>query len=598
MNIWEKNCEALAKRDIRLEKMIKQYTANSENVSSQTAKDGGLYQIFHNVRLNSAYSPMNEAICWGLRYKNISDDTVFLVHGLGNGIFIRELIKQKQGQRDVLVYEPFPEIFYDTMKNYDITDIINNPHCKIIVKDMNEFTLAAEIMNLITRFYKCNTNLTSLPQYSKIDSEGINYLEDIWREENDLLQINKNTNKRFSQSDYHNQLYHFKYLRNQYLITNLADVWDKKMPMVIVGAGPSLDKNIEELKRLKGHVPILCMDSALITLEQHGLIPDFYMSIEAKKPLELFHKDWLEGIPYLGGLASTTELVDSNEFIGPKIFCKDTPFIEMVYKKMGLRIPTWQSGGNVGTAAFTASVEVGAKTLILVGHDHAFSESGEAHTDGRIEKYRESFWKDENNMVEGVNGRMIQSRCDWKLYLQWYVRSIPYLDDVEVINATEGGARIQGTKEMKLSDVVKQYQDCEFSIEEIMGAMESPFDDDMMVRIHEYTEEMERQRKSLLYQAEKAEELARQLLRELSLNQAITTKSIKMSQDLLKLNEEMMKKEIYKFIDECREAIEKDVELGQYHSDNSEVQEYLNMYEEAYHQYEGLVAAAKFLKER
>ncbi|WP_373845633.1 6-hydroxymethylpterin diphosphokinase MptE-like protein, partial [Clostridium sp.] len=48
----------------------------------------------------------------------------------------------------------------------------------------------------------------------------------------------------------------------------------KDIPAIIVSAGPSLDKNISELKRAEGKALIIATDAVLTTLKNHGIVPD------------------------------------------------------------------------------------------------------------------------------------------------------------------------------------------------------------------------------------------------------------------------------------------------------------------------------------
>ena len=54
----------------------------------------------------------------------------------------------------------------------------------------------------------------------------------------------------------------------------------QKIPVVIVGCGPSLDKNIEEIKRIADNAVIMSCGSALGPLLDAGIRPDFQMELE------------------------------------------------------------------------------------------------------------------------------------------------------------------------------------------------------------------------------------------------------------------------------------------------------------------------------
>lgn len=599
ISVNEQNKSALLKVAPDVWEKIEKSQLDENPVSVNVARNGSFYQIYHGekeIRLNSSYSPENEALCWSLSYKDLEPENVFLVHGFGNGMMVRELLGQAEEERRVLVYEPSIEIYLSTLENYDISDLLVNPRLQLVIAGINELELGNEIFKLIFSIYNSSTTLIQLPEYDKIDSEGLDKLESLWDRASYLIQVNQNTMKRFKDSFFFNQLYHFPYLKGQFVLQDLVEIWPKDMPMVIVGAGPSLDKNIDVLKTMKGHVPILCMDSALATLKKHDLRPDFYMAVESAKPLQLFDKDWLKGIPFLGSLICPKELVDSDEFEGKKIFCSFTPFMEKIFGKIAVPTAKYSGGGNVGTTAFSVSYEIGAKPIVLVGHDHAYSESGAAHTEGRNQEFKEAFIENEEDMVEGFNGGLVQSRYDWIIYLNWYAGSIPKLKDIEVINATEGGAKIKHTKEMQLSEVAKKYENYHFDINDLMNQMTSRFDDDMMEKVYGVTEDLQNQMKQILVLAKKGIDTARKLILELNQSSQFAAKSVKLSQELMKINDTIINKDVYSLLDECREARETSKPEYKYHSEDEEIEGYLTMYQDILHCYEGLCDAIKFLR--
>lgn len=609
--ILECNQKALFKRSEELYQKIEEYVTNNDSkkalVKTETARDGSLYQIYQPVsgqpkgdsgiiRLNSSYSPANEALCWSLQYRDMDMENVFLVHGFSNGMMIRELLKQADGKRQVLVYEPIAEIFFNTLENYDISDLLVNTNLRIVVEKINEISLQNQIFQLIFSVYDAKTTLIELTHYDRIFPEGEELLEKNFEKASYLISVNKNTMKRFKDSMYLNQLYHFPYLKEQFLIKDLELAWEPDMPLVIVGAGPSLDKNIDVLKTMKGHVPILCMDSALATMQKHDLKPDFYMSIESAKPLSLFDKEWLQGIPFLGDLGATTELVNSSVFEGKKIFCRFTSLVAKVFERLHLPTPKYSGGGNVGTTAFAVAAEIGVNTIIFVGHDHAYSASGEAHTKDRSEELKEGFVENLEDMVEGYGGGMVQSRYDWKIYLDWYEKSIPMLKDAVVINATEGGAKIAGTVEMPLKEVAKKYQEKQFDVEELLSRMKSRFDEDMMKQIDEVSEDLQNQLKQISVLARKGIDICNKIIRDLNQTGMLTQKSVKLAGELIKMNDTMLQKEIYSFVEECRMARESSEMEYKYHSIDEETERNLIMYQEVQTQYEQFLSVIKFLQ--
>lgn len=71
-------------------------------------------------------------------------------------------------------------------------------------------------------------------------------------------------------------------------------------------------------------------------------------------------------------------------------------------------------------------------------------------------------------MVDGVNGGKVRSRYDWLIYKDWFEDAIRALPEIEVIDATEGGALIEGSKVRTLADVIKKECKKEFDFAAVL----------------------------------------------------------------------------------------------------------------------------------
>ena len=101
--------------------------------------------------------------------------------------------------------------------------------------------------------------------------------------------------------------------------------------------------------------------------------------------------------------------------------------------------------------------KIGISTIILVGQDLAYTNN-KSHADGTFQE----IMKEENTsrfmMVEGNFEDKVPTRPDFKLFLDWYNMYIEgckgYRGNFRVINATEGGAKIQNTEIMTLREAI------------------------------------------------------------------------------------------------------------------------------------------------
>jgi hypothetical protein len=71
-------------------------------------------------------------------------------------------------------------------------------------------------------------------------------------------------------------------------------------------------------------------------------------------------------------------------------------------------------------------------------------------------------------MVEDIYGNMVKARFDWYTYLLWFEETISVCPTVDVIDATEGGAKIKGARIMTLSDAIIRYCIKEINVDNIL----------------------------------------------------------------------------------------------------------------------------------
>jgi len=120
----------------------------------------------------------------------------------------------------------------------------------------------------------------------------------------------------------------------------------KNKPAVILSAGPSLDKNIENLKPYRDKVVVFCVGVAFKTAVKHGIIPDFVAVIDNKKEII--------DIPEI---ADVNLIASTNTFEGifelkPKRFFnhhnKNTPACVWLAKVLGItNLDEYETAGTV-----------------------------------------------------------------------------------------------------------------------------------------------------------------------------------------------------------------------------------------------------------
>lgn len=106
------------------------------------------------------------------------------------------------------------------------------------------------------------------------------------------IEVSWNTQVRYTNVTATNLFKNFPYLCEGYGVQELKNILPKDFPVIIVSAGPSLNKNIQDLKLAKGKACIIATDTAMKPLLNAGIIPDLFVIVDGLKPGKLFeHKD-------------------------------------------------------------------------------------------------------------------------------------------------------------------------------------------------------------------------------------------------------------------------------------------------------------------
>lgn len=423
------------------------------------------------IRLNSIYSPKKEAEKWVNQFDFENLNVSVLMFGMANGIFARQVLKRAREDAIVVFFEPDGELFAYCLENFDMTDIIIDKRACIYVKDINDNEFETWIMNNFDAAMIPTQIVCSYPKIEEIyQLEAENFKKSIKQKYELEVIVNFSLQENYKLG-IENILHNLKFIKNSNYSAELIGKVPNNVPVIIVSAGPSLDKNIDELKKAYGMAVILATDTAVKYLEKHKVKYDAIVSIDIIKDVKNLTFDGCLKHPIFVGMQSNYKILELNK--GKKIWMLSSEFICRLYKKYGLRYSSWTNGGSVATDAFNLAKEFGTKRIVFVGQDLAFSgESTHAGDITDIDEYADGDIK----YVEDIYGNKIKSRSDWVRYLYWFEKEIVKLNgEIDVIDATEGGAKIYGTKIMKLSDVIDKYCQVKFDFNEVIEKLPKTF---------------------------------------------------------------------------------------------------------------------------
>lgn len=413
--------------------------------------------------IHSKYNMEKE---WGFVKKDLEigkKDALYIVYGLGLGHHIKTLKKKISNRSFIYVIEKNLNIVSTYMHTQKFSDIVDNNilfffgEDEEIIKRIDGKLFTFDIMPLFGNI----TNII-LPSYRKIYGDWIIKIQkriiDVICHKYFILGNDMGDTITGIKNNFEN----IDELIKSPSIELMKDTYKNK-PLIIVAAGPSLDKNIHELKQAQGKAIIIATDAVLSTLKKHEIVPDGVVSIE--RILMTYEK-------FYNGKEINPKIV----FIGPpvvrrEIFETMKKNKKLICLKEGEMINEWintdilkenrllHMGTSCAHIAFSFGKCIGANPIVFVGQDLAYTKEGITHSKD-VEIVNKIDTKNSQGLfdVKGINGEILPTSSVFKHFLTWYELEISK-DGKErgYIDATEGGAYIRGTTVMKLKDVIDNY---------------------------------------------------------------------------------------------------------------------------------------------
>ncbi len=245
----------------------------------------------------------------------------------------------------------------------------------------------------------------------------------------------------------------------------------KGRPGIVVAAGPSLQKNIDQLRDARGKAVLIACDVVLKPLLERGIVPDFTTIVDFQGQTKKFFETLPEKVDtrLLSVAAAFHGTVDF--YPGPKAFCGD-PLLDCLLEPIARPMGGYQTGGHVGHFSFVVAGMLGLDPVAFVGQDLAFphniTHAGGTPIHEEWQNERNRFYTMEMRETEHLIRRrkQLMTVADQEGNDVFTERSFyHYLRDMELaiaeaahrtVDCTEGGARKEGAEIMKLADFLAE----------------------------------------------------------------------------------------------------------------------------------------------
>ncbi len=424
--------------------------ANGMSTAGITLLDG------RHLYLHSRFDPEAEAR-FLVKTIPIRKRTLYVVLGFGMGYHVKELLNRLPSNSYLLVVESVTEHLSHQMLKY----CRQNGETWIQDKRLlfhSHYDPETVPMFLADAFIRLRA--LSLQIFTHIPSASTNeafyrwVLKEIQTKFSVFLEGHLGANDRLLENNLSN------------FWTNLSVTWQtphvsrlagrlRRHAAVLVAAGPSLTSEIEQLRKIQNGALIISVGTAAPILMNHGIRPDFVVSVDPFEVNLAHFQDWnTDGIPliYYHRIWRDIPLT----YKGPKFwFAMDE---EPPVPLTGIQSTAefWR-GGTVAFTALQFAHYLKTDPIMLVGLDFAL-HNGYTHAEGAVyggkmktDALTEGFFR-----IPGVSGEQVvtnQAYYSYLLYIQDYIQRHP---NIRHINTSTTGAKIHGTKETSLEQALEK----------------------------------------------------------------------------------------------------------------------------------------------
>ena len=470
---FEKNLEQLQKTNGELYDTIMEpdFQWDEDRSVIETAKNGEPIVVYiqedgTREYMNSRYNPGKEAEKFMEDTIDLAEKATLVMVGFGNGSHIREFMtKSEKDGTNCIVYEPSKDLFMRILHDVDISDILMNTRVHIIVHGINDKFAGIFSDVYISSVNEKTNKHVSLPKYQKLFPEACHEFVEILRNKYQDIVVERNTIGVYGERVAYNCIQNLCYLPGCRSSVEYIGKFPKDLPGIVVSAGPSLEKNVELLKKAKGHALIIVVDTAIKAVMSRGIIPDMVISIDNHKPVHLFEVEGLQKVPFLAEMAMNTEVL---ELVKPEqliFYSADSIVWDKLFKEAGSEIRQIYAGGTVAIDAMANLIEWGFQTIIMIGQDLMLTGNKVHAGEDEIEDMSKLPYKVVK--VKDIYGNDGYTTADYHIYIR-EIEKLAERFDVRFVDATEGGAFKKNTEIMTLQEALDTYCQNEYDIEKII----------------------------------------------------------------------------------------------------------------------------------
>ncbi len=480
--MFEKNIKELEKKNPELAKKLKDYPYEKvKTIEVYESESKSLIISYKGILLHSAEDPLREAkSIWHKTVKNdMKANDIQVVYGIGLGYLFKRAFVNANSR--ILLFEPSLDILRFVFENVDFSPELSED--RVFIVDTQED---------VTKFFEAKyisgdkIEVLFLPSYLELDQKGLlkfsNNLFQILKDKN----IDQNTAIMMSKMTVNNLIIRFFYIGNQSPVNNLANSCKDKTALIIA-AGPSLQNDLELIKKHRKKFILIAILPTLPLLKEHNIEPDFVTVADPTYQVSKIekYKDQLLNINFVKESRSSVHIDTLNTNSSFIYF----PVIDKISETLLKTIPNNKIKllppcASVAILSFRLAQLLGCKEIIFSGLDLAMTDN-KLYADSKVEILNQTekqiILKSEDGqytviptMTKSADGSEVKTREDYLIFIREFEKIAEENPDIKMINTAVKGALIQGMTYQTMIKTVKNLEKINIDIDSIIEKAKNP----------------------------------------------------------------------------------------------------------------------------
>ncbi|WP_373230794.1 6-hydroxymethylpterin diphosphokinase MptE-like protein [Cohnella sp.] len=407
------------------------------------------------ISFYSHYDPHHEAERWAESIaETINGKSNVLVFGFGLGYHMLQLAR-KYPEHQLVIFEPDEQLLLAAMEAVDFQELFSQINIKLFIAGWNK-TLRDSAFYYFARREKGKTAITAIPVYDRLDiRKKLDFFEDA-KTAIMLFEVSTRTRNVFGFQWLQNKLFNIAHIVNTPSIRGLQDKLEG-ITAVIVGAGPSLEADIETLRKLKDHALIIAAGTSIQSLKHFGITPHLIVSVDGSEAnYDAFSHLDVNDVPFLYNPLIQNKIIENKNKLFH--FLIDGDLTSRYTVGWTMEDPVFSSPPSVTGPAIQGAIYMGCKDIVFTGQDFSYPGThiyapGAKHVS---QEQSDSMIETADMQVENVRGGMNRTNKMMRVTLSEIEKVLEMYPGIRFINTSQVGAKIKCTEWQQMESVLKR----------------------------------------------------------------------------------------------------------------------------------------------